>query len=78
MHPISSGILFERIGSKLYMLRHSRKEKIDSVSKGIGVSKSVISQVENGRYRSLTVVLLSRFATYYNTSLADIFHNEQA
>ncbi len=43
----SPEVLFENIGTRLYYLRHLKKEKITSVAIGVGVSHAVISKIEN-------------------------------
>jgi transcriptional regulator with XRE-family HTH domain len=60
------------IGDKFYQLRHLRKEKITAVASSIGISHPVISQIENGNYKSLSIELLFRLANYYNVSVQDI------
>lgn len=66
--------VFEQIGSKLYSIRHARNEKITAVAHHIGVSHAVISQIENGRYKGLSVKMLFLIAEYYNVSLYDILN----
>jgi transcriptional regulator with XRE-family HTH domain len=61
--------LLSGIGKEFYTIRHQRDEKLTSVAKAIGVSHSVISQVENGRYHCLNLELVSRLANYYNVAL---------
>lgn len=61
------------IGNELYYQRHLKKEKITFVSNEVGVSNAVISRIENGRYGSLTVALLSKLAAHYKVPLASLF-----
>ena len=65
-------VIFDRIGDRLQVIRSSRRDKIVTVAKSIGVNHSVISQVENGRYKSLNFVLLNKLATYYKITVDDL------
>lgn len=58
-------VLLKQIGDILYQARHARKEKITSVAKNIGVSHTVISKIENGKYPALSLQLLHRLVKYY-------------
>ncbi|MES2704752.1 MAG: helix-turn-helix transcriptional regulator [Bacteroidota bacterium] len=64
--------LFQQIGSKLYSIRHSRNEKLTSVASSIGFSHTVISQIENGRYKGLSIKTLHQLASYYKVPLEEI------
>lgn len=64
--------LFEKIGHKLYSIRRARNEKITVVAHHVGVSHAVISQVENGRYKSLSVKMLFLIAEYYKVSIEEL------
>lgn len=64
--------LLERIGEMIYTLRQQKGEKLDSVSQSIGISHTVLSQVEHGRYKPLSFKLLEKIAAYYNKSVVDI------
>ena len=65
-------VIFDRIGDRLQVMRNSRRDKIVTVAKSVGVNHSVISQVENGRYKSLNFVLLNKIATYYKITIDDL------
>ncbi len=54
------------IGNNLYIIRHSRKEKLTAVSVSIGISHPVLSQIENGKYEGLSIKLIVKLAQYYN------------
>lgn len=64
--------LLECIGGTLHSIRHQRNEKIEIVAKGIGVSHSVVSKIENGRYKGLSIRLLHSFADYYSVNIDEI------
>jgi len=68
--------LFENIGNKLYYLRHLKREKIASVAIETGISKAVISKIENGKYYCLSVDLLVRLAEHYKTPLNKLLDAE--
>ena len=70
-------VLFESIGNRLYLIRHSRKEKIEAVAKSIGVSHTVISKIENGRYPGVSVALLAKLADYYQIPFEELIDNPQ-
>ncbi len=42
------------------------------VAKSIGVSHSVISKIENGRYPFLSLSILLKLANHYNMSITEI------
>lgn len=65
----------KEVGQKLSDVRKKRNEKIMSVAMSIGVSHSVISKIENGRYPGLSIQLLVVLAQYYNLHLSQIFPN---
>jgi transcriptional regulator with XRE-family HTH domain len=64
--------LFEDIGSRLYQTRHARNEKLTTVARSVGVSHTVVSQIENGRYKSLSLQLLYRIIDYYDLPLTAV------
>jgi ribosome-binding protein aMBF1 (putative translation factor) len=61
--------LLEDIGKTLHEARIQRKEKIINVSSSLRISQAVISRVENGRYKTLNLDLISRLAKYYGIQL---------
>lgn len=61
------------IGSKLYTIRHTRKEKISAVAHDVGVSHAVLSRVENGRYKYLSITLLHKLAEHYKVPIVQLF-----
>jgi transcriptional regulator with XRE-family HTH domain len=63
---------FALIGGKLRSIRHSRNEKIIVVASNIGVSHAVISQIEHGRYKGLSVKTLFLLADYYKISVEEL------
>lgn len=60
------------IGNELYQQRHLKKQKITSVSSDIGISHAVLSRIENGRYKSLTIALLHKLANYYEVPMGTL------
>jgi len=70
-----TNVLLLHLGEKLYKIRHLRKEKITSVASAINISHSVLSQVENGKYKSLSIDLLFKIAAYYNTQIDELLSN---
>jgi transcriptional regulator with XRE-family HTH domain len=64
---------YARIGSRLHTIRHARNEKIIVVAYSIGVSHAVISQIEHGRYKGLSVRTLYLLADYYKISVEELF-----
>lgn len=65
--------VLSKIGYKFYVARHIKREKITSVASNIGVSHPVISKIENGTYKPLTIDLVYRLMSYYNLSFSDLF-----
>ena len=68
-----SQVDFESIGEKLRGQRFVRNEKITTVANAIGVSKKVISQVENGRYHSLKIAMLFALCAHLHVSPGELF-----
>lgn len=68
--------LLERIGNKLYDLRHARREKLETVAVSVGVTHPVISQVERGVYECLSLELLCKLADYYGVAPEFLFMGE--
>jgi transcriptional regulator with XRE-family HTH domain len=62
----------QQIGYKLYMARHARREKMQTVAKAVGVSYPVISRIENGRYKGLSSALLFKLSDYYGISINEM------
>jgi len=70
--PYQIEMMFSVIGEKTYILRHSKRLKITTVANAIGVSHPVISQIENGRYKALSLRLLFRIAEFYEVPIWDL------
>ena len=70
--------LMSRIGKNLHAVRHLKHEKTETVAKAVQVSRSVISQIENGKYLSLTVALLERLARHYDTTVENLILPERS
>lgn len=62
----------KQIGNRLYIERHKRREKLETVARAIGVTHPVISRIENGRYKGLSVEMLSKLAGHYGISLKEL------
>ncbi len=60
------------IGNKIYVARHTRREKITTAAANIGISHPVLSQIENGRYKSLSIQTLFKVCDYYDIDLQEI------
>lgn len=69
----SLAIILEDIGYKLFLERQKRKETLYSVATSIGVTHPIISQIENGRYKSLNIKILHKLTKYYNIQFIDLF-----
>lgn len=68
--------VLETIGNRLYTIRHQKREKLTSVATAIGISHPVISLVENGRYKGLTLDLLLRICNHYSISMEELLNAE--
>lgn len=77
MGQISLETLLIHIGDKLYTARHLKREKMTTVAKNIGVSHPVISLIENGHYKGLSLNLLCKLADYYKLTLAELILKNQ-
>lgn len=64
----------ERIGYKLYVARHNKREKITAAANNIGISHPTLSQIENGKYKSLTIRLVFKLAFYYDLDLDEFLN----
>jgi DNA-binding Xre family transcriptional regulator len=73
---IPKAITFDQIlvliGNKIYVARHIRREKITTAAANIGISHPVLSQIENGRYKSLSIHTLFKVCDYYDIHLQDM------
>lgn len=64
--------MLERIGNYLRLKRIERGDKMETTARAVGLSKSVISQIENGRYQSLMIKHLEKLARYYDITIEEI------
>jgi transcriptional regulator with XRE-family HTH domain len=62
----------QHIGDKLRLARHLKDEKLMTVAHSTGISHTVLSQVENGRYYCLSLSMLMRILSYYHLEYKDI------
>lgn len=60
------------IGRQLFVIRHTRNEKLDTVARATGLSVAVISKIENGRYLCLSFKVLAILASYYKMDIREI------
>lgn len=60
------------IGQNVYTLRQKENEKLTTVAKSVGVTHSVISNIENSNYESLNLKLLVQIANHFNVPLNTI------
>ena len=61
----------KNIGTQLHRLRNERNAKLTALAIDLGISHSIISRIENGRYDSLSFNLLKKFIGYYQLSMED-------
>jgi DNA-binding Xre family transcriptional regulator len=61
-----------KIGHNLHTIRNYKKEKLEGVAKSIGITHSVLSKIENGRYDGLTVTLLIKLCNHYQVTLQQV------
>lgn len=66
---ISIGDLLDTIGRNLHSIRNARKETLQSVTHSIGVTHPVISNIENGRSKNLTLAVLIKLCNHYEITL---------
>jgi DNA-binding XRE family transcriptional regulator len=64
---------FLAIGKNIAQARYNRSEKIETVAKSVGLSASVISQIENGRYLPLKMKTLMSLCEYLEVPMEEIF-----
>lgn len=64
--------LLVNIGSNLRIARLHRNEKLITASNAIGISHTVLSQIENGRYTCLSLKLLLKATDYYFLDTKDV------
>lgn len=60
------------IGKRLRKVRLSREIKLDTVVAMTGCSETVISKVENGKYKSLKVTLLHVLTEFYGIEMTQV------
>ena len=64
------------IGEKIRLLRKSRQFTIDKFSKSIGLSKSYLSQIENGQ-SNITVSLVKKICNGFDISITELLYPNQ-
>ncbi len=71
MGDFSDEFLWE-IGKRLRKVRLSREMKLDTVVAMTGCSETVISKVENGKYKSLKITLLHVLTEFYGIEMTQV------
>ncbi len=72
MDSLSLNDLLQIIGKQLQDYRNSKNEKQITVAHATGISVPVLSKIECGRYRQLTVEKLLRLTSYYHITIDKI------
>ncbi|MBE2288586.1 MAG: helix-turn-helix domain-containing protein [Chitinophagaceae bacterium] len=55
----------QQIGARLQQLRYENGLKLETVAQEVGIARTVLSRIENGRYPSLKVSILLTLAQFY-------------
>lgn len=76
MEQVSNGLdnVLIKVGEYLRKKRLETDQKILSVSLSVGISHSVISKIENGKYKGLSLKLLLKLIRHYDTPFEDFFY----
>ena len=72
MLQIQSSSLLISIGENLHTIRNARKETLQTVASAVGVTHPVISKIENGRYKTLQIEMLTKLCNHYQISLQQV------
>ena len=64
--------LLKRIGDRLHELRHSRREKLIAIEMALGINHGTVSEIEHGKYTSLSLATVAKFADYYGVSVESL------
>ena len=59
---------FQHFGTIIGAARHNRGDKLDTIARAVGLSKTVLSQIENGRYTSLKMNTVIVLCTYFDVT----------
>lgn len=59
----------QKIGAKLQQLRYEHGLKLETVAQEVGIARTVLSRIENGRYPSLKVSMLMTLADFYRVEV---------
>lgn len=65
--------LAKKIGQELATLRLRKLESLFDVSVAVGISKSYLSEIENGN-KMPSLSYLNTLLNYYGTTFAKLFH----
>jgi len=60
------------LGDFFRMQRITKGDKQATVSRAVGISQGVLSQIEQGMYRALTISLTMRILVYYGLGPGDL------
>jgi transcriptional regulator with XRE-family HTH domain len=69
--------LYLSIGRKLKLLRmFPAYKKLATVATETGIDKAVLSKIENGKYRSLTVDMIATMCEHYHFPIESLFSDK--
>ncbi|MBS1586716.1 MAG: helix-turn-helix transcriptional regulator [Bacteroidetes bacterium] len=66
---------FKTIGANFRKLRLASGDRAETVGQAAGVSGSVISRIEHGRYPSLKVSLIEKAAAHFAVTVSYFFQD---
>lgn len=64
-----------KVGLRIKELRHSNKLTQESLANKVGVDRTYINSVENGR-RNISIKVLEKIVIGFNMNIYDFFNNE--
>ena len=70
--PVALTTILHVLGEFFKIQRITRGDKQRTVSRAVGVTQGVISQIEQGTYHGLTVSLTMRMLAYYGLGPGDL------
>ncbi len=59
----------QQIGARQQQLRYEHGLKLETVAQEVGIARTVLSRIENGRYPSLKVSMLMTLADFYRVEV---------
>lgn len=75
MHHEEKKSTFKTIGANFRKLRLASGDKEETIGQAAGVSGSVISRIEHGRYPALKVNLIEKAAAYFAVPVSYFFQD---